>query len=88
MQEGHVAQDPKYGQVTVEKIPGNPFEEDEVVVLFRARDKKLPELLGHYEFLCSGEGNSPQEHLDSILSVREQVVEWQEQHPELVKVPD
>lgn len=77
------AQDEKYGTIAAEN---GEFHEDEPVVLFRAQDAKLLEVLDGYAELCNG--LSPPEHLANILNSRQRVQEWQDAHPELVKVPD
>jgi hypothetical protein len=77
-----MAVDAKYGKVTMEH---GTVGEDEPVVVCRAQDKLLPQMLEAYHAMCAGAG-SPQRHLDLIASTREQVLEWQKEH--LVKVPD
>lgn len=72
----------KYGKVTLEN---SNIGEDEPVIVFRAKDKTLPALLGYYWSLCHNEG-SPKEHLDRINSTREKITEWQLANP--VKIPD
>jgi hypothetical protein len=82
-----MAIDLKYGRVSVENVPGNPFGEDEPVIVFRARDKNILDLLDKYEMLCK-EGGSPDEHLTAIRVVRANMERWQRENPDLVKTPD
>lgn len=71
-----MAIDAKFGRVTLEH---GSVGEDEPVVVFRARDSVLPKLLAYYHLFCLRIG-SPKRHLDMILSARDQVIVWQEQH--------
>lgn len=71
-----MAVDGKYGQVTLEH---GSVAETEPVVVFRAQDKLLPELLEHYVRLCAAAG-SPERHLDLIHRSIQQVREWQQDH--------
>lgn len=77
-----MARDPKYGKVTLEH--GN-IGEDEIVIVFRARDRLLPKLLAYYHLFCVKAG-SPRRHLNIILNARDAVIEWQKSN--LTKVPD
>lgn len=65
--------DNKYGQVIVS---GSTIAEDEPVVVFRAQDKMLPDLLKIYKILCKAAG-SPKKHLDLIHESAEQIRAWQ-----------
>jgi hypothetical protein len=77
-----MAIDVKYGRVTTEH---GSIGEDEPVVVFRARDILLPEVLAFYMRLCrdSGAGES---HLRIINSAIEFVNEWQTENA--VRMPD
>ena len=76
--------DTKYGKVTTEfgEIP-----DDEQVIVFRARDKNVPELLDDYLELCELSG-SPQHHLDLITDSHDRISKWQEENPDRVRVPN
>jgi hypothetical protein len=76
--------DRKYGRVTTEhgEIP-----DDEPVIVFRARDNLTCPLLSHYRELCEQAG-SPQRHLELIEGTYTMFADWQEAHPDQVKVPD
>lgn len=68
------------------------FDNDEVVpdgewILFRVKDRALPELLDAYWEICANLGSSP-EHLAGIRALNSRVIEWQLAHPDQVKVPD
>jgi hypothetical protein len=77
-----MAIDPKYGRVTLEH---GTIGEDEVVVVFRATDKLLPEILAYYHLTCLTDG-SPRRHLNLILNARDKVLEWQANHT--TRTPD
>lgn len=77
-----MAIDAKYGRVTLEH--GN-IGEDEVVVVFRAKDKLLPKVLMYYHLFCMKAG-SPKRHLDLIWQSLQAVYAWQDEHE--TKTPD
>ena len=74
--------DGKYGEVTTEF---GQFEKDEPVVVFRGRDKLLPDLLKVYKILCEVAG-SPEHHLNLIHQSAQRVRNWQRSN--YSKVPD
>jgi hypothetical protein len=78
-----MAFDLKYGQVQLERGTIGP---DEPVVVFRAQDVFLPQVLQHYRELCLGAG-SPEHHLDLIVKAVEVVREWQNDSQNHVQVP-
>lgn len=78
--------DLKYGHIRVETVPGSPFEPGELVFLFRARDKNIVPALEHYLNICNVTG-SPPSHLAEIMSAKQRIELWQEQHPDLVRIP-
>lgn len=65
--------DNKYGRVQLER--GN-IGDDEPVVVFRAQDRLLPNLLKIYKVLCEIAG-SPQRHLDLIHDSAMKIKGWQ-----------
>lgn len=69
-----MAKDLKYGKVTFEKP--TTIAEDEPVVVFRARDKLLLDVLAYYRNKCIANG-SPQGHVDLIHQTEESVYAWQ-----------
>ena len=75
--------DLKYGVVTTEhgEIP-----DDEPVIMFRARDALTLGVLAHYLKLC--DGISPVRHLRIIAENLARFAQWQEEHPDRVKIPD
>lgn len=75
--------DRKYGKLTFDKP--NAIREDEPVVVFRAQDCLLLDVLGYYMGQCAVAG-SPQKHLDAIHSSIERVRRYQTEHTS--KVPD
>lgn len=76
--------DGKYGKVTTEH---GDIPDDEPVIVFRARDKLLPQVLTRYKALCEQHG-SPQRHLDLIQDAVVRISEWQLQHKDQVRTPD
>jgi hypothetical protein len=68
--------DRKYGRVTVER---GSIGEDEPVVVFRAQDQLLPEVLGLYAQMCLAHG-SPADHIVGLELTARQVIEWQREH--------
>lgn len=79
-----MAVDGKYGKVTLEH---GTIGEDEPVVVFRARDELLPDLLAHYLELCA-EAGSPSRHLELIRTSYGTIRDWQVDHLDEVKTPD
>ena len=78
-----MAIDTKYGKVTTEF--GN-IEEDEPVVVFRARDVLLPDVLSFYLYECNERGSS-KKHLDLIRETENKVNDWQQANTDKVRVP-
>lgn len=78
----------KYGQITVEREPGNPLNgTDEPVFLLRARDKTAVLALVTYQQSAKANGAGPMIEVmmnETIIRFRE----WQKAHPDLVKAPD
>jgi hypothetical protein len=79
-----MAMDAKYGKVTTEF---GTIGEDEPVIVFRARDKHLPAVLEYYLGLCVEE-RSPVHHTDLIAATWSTIEEWQEAHPDQVRIPN
>lgn len=75
--------DSKYGEVMLEH--GAHIPDGEQVVVFRATDKNLPELLHSYHVLCKN-SRSPQRHLDMITKTYHEVNAYQEEHLDEVHV--
>jgi hypothetical protein len=74
--------DLKYGKVTTEH---GDIPDDEPVVVFRAKDKLLPQVMMHYRTLCLNAG-SPARHLEIITKNVRRVQDWQREHE--TKTPD
>ncbi len=79
-----MAIDNKYGRVTLEH---GDIGDDEVVIVFRARDAMLPKLLGYYHMLCLKAG-SPRHHLGLIIDTHEKVLDWQAKNLSKVRTPN
>lgn len=56
-------------------------------ILFCAHDKALPAAINAYINECTILGCNP-EHIESMEMALERVMKFQEDHPELAKVPD
>jgi hypothetical protein len=76
--------DGKYGRVTTEH---GDIGEDEPVVVFRAQDKTVPELLLEYYRICRQNGSSPF-HLGLIEKTRERFLKWQNTPGNRTKIPN
>lgn len=77
-----MAFDSKYGRVELER--GN-IGENEPVVVFRAQDKLLTQVLNFYLGLCTRAG-SPVAHLNKVETTRDEIIEWQKEH--FTKIPE
>lgn len=73
------------GDIT--KNDGTPVPEDEPLMLFRGKDRLLPDLIDQYAEMCANAG-SPEEHVQTLKEKAESVREWQNNHPDSVKTPD
>lgn len=71
-----MAIDSKYGRVTTERGDIAP---DEPVVVFRSKDKLLPQVLEAYRDLCVQMG-SPRHHVEGIEQTLDTVLAWQRDH--------
>lgn len=72
----------KYGKITLEK---GTIGENEPVVVFRAKDALLPEVLDAYYIHCYKSG-SPEEHLNRIKETQKKIKHWQYNNE--TKIPD
>lgn len=75
--------DRKYGKVTTEF--GN-IGEDEPVVVFRAQDKTLPQVLA-YAMKIAYDVGSPERHLKILQNTIGTVDFWQQENADKVKIP-
>jgi hypothetical protein len=71
-----MAQDSKYGRVTLER---GDIAHDEPVVVFRAQDALLPAMLELYAQRCA-EAGSPAEHLGRLHDTQRTIEAWQAEH--------
>lgn len=69
------------------KLNGTPVPEDEPLILFRAKDKLLVELLEYYMKLCS-DGGSPESQLNLLQQRIDLIKLWQTDHQDKLKIPD
>lgn len=69
--------DLKYGRVTLEYQRN--IGDDELVVVFRAKDENLPGTLRFYQDQCIT-GGSPQNHIAALEGLIVAVLDWQEEH--------
>ena len=79
-----MAYDRKYGRVATER--GN-IGEDEPVVVFRAQDATLPELLSYYNTLCVSKG-TPLAHVQAIKDTHDSVIAWQQENTTKIPASD
>ena len=79
-----MAIDGKYGRVQTER---GTIGDDEPVVVFRAQDRLLPQVLSYYETICRHEG-SPERHLNAIKSAWITISAWQETHATKIPTSD
>jgi hypothetical protein len=79
-----VGYDGKYGKVTTEygEIP-----DDEPVIVFRGRDKLLPQVLTHYKALCQ-QNDTGMRHVGLVQKTLDRIAEWQLKNPDKVRTPD
>ena len=75
--------DRKYGKVTTEH--GN-IGENEPVVVFRAQDITLPDVLDDAMKRANAAG-SPVRHIAILVNTRNTILNWQDKNPEKIKVP-
>lgn len=73
------------GNIT--KIDGTPIPDDEPLVLFRAKDKLLPQVLENYKKLCQDAGCQPQQ-VETLGPLIQRVKDWQTANQDKVKLPD
>jgi len=73
------------GEIT--KNDGTPIPVDEPLMLFRGKDKVLPQLMDEYKRLSQAVG-SPAEHLEAIQAATDKIVAWQKDNQDKVKTPD
>jgi hypothetical protein len=78
-----VAVDGKYGKT---QFPRGTIGEDEPIFVFRAQDKILPIVLEFYATMCE-EAGSPPEHINIILTRKNEILAWQENRSNKTKIP-
>lgn len=76
--------DGKYGQVTTER---GTIGVDEPVIVFRAQDKMLPQLLDEYVEMCLKAG-SPAHHIKAVNDQKAVIIIWQASHFHKVPTSD
>jgi len=82
-----MAQDRKYGKITVEKEPHTPLPDDEPVFLIRAQDLASVSTIQFYREQAQKAG-APEEFLDSLGEVQNDFMKWQRENVNRVKTPD
>ncbi len=73
------------GNIT--KLDGTPIPDDEPLVLFRAKDKLLPQLLEDYKQLCQ-DADCQAQQVETLGPLIQQVKDWQAANQDKVKLPD
>lgn len=69
--------DRRYGRVTLEH---GDIPDDELVVVFRAEDRLLPDLLTIYAEMCARAGE-PAVYTAGVALARDEIMEWQAVNP-------
>ena len=69
------------------KMDGTPIPDDEPLVLFRAKDKLLPQVLENYKKLCQDAGCQPHQ-VETLGPMIQRVKDWQTANSGKVKLPD
>ncbi len=69
------------------KLDGTPLPEDEPIMIFRAKDKFLPDLLRKYQEMGKAAG-SPEAWASGVQERIDQIETWQKENPDKVHVPD
>lgn len=77
-----MAQDGKYGNIEIPGIRG-----DEPVFIIRAQDILAQEAVFEYGALAAERGAS-EEFVESVRRRESEIRDWQQAHPDSVKVPD
>lgn len=91
--EGRIQIEPKYdvdlgtGRI-VNRASGNPIPDDEPIMVFRAQDHYVADMLAQYFFSLPGETASEREHRLAVAKRLAQICEWQANNPLRVKTPD
>ncbi len=71
----------------LQKIDGTPIPEDEPLILFRGKDKLLPDMLRSYNELCRAAG-ADEAQLSVVEAKIKSIEAWQRANQDKVKVPD
>ena len=66
---------------------GQPLPEDEPIMIFRAKDALLPEVMKHYISLRRQHGQSDASLAD-LQAYSDELANWQAAHPDRLKFPD
>jgi hypothetical protein len=69
------------------KLDGTSIPADEPLILFRAHDKLLVQLLEYYTELCQKAG-SPEAQLNLLSKRIVEIKAWQASHQDKLKTPD
>lgn len=64
------------------------FPADEPLFLLRGQDEEAPGAVANYSDRVHLNPNTPAEHRESVVRAYEQMRDWQDEHPDRVKVPD
>lgn len=82
----HLEQEPKYtvrdGRI-VNRVSGEAIPDDEPLFIFRARDKFAFAAISYYSSMVPAG-----EHAEAVKKRVEDFLEFQDAHPERMKVPD
>ena len=70
----------------ITKLDGTPVPDDEPLILFRAQDRLLPELLDLYVQLRQQAGSSA-EGIAALQKHVDKIKRWQRQNPDRTRIP-
>ena len=68
------------------KYDHTPIPEDEPLMLFRGRDRLVPQMLEYYLKLRQ-EITEPKQNLTFLTGAMEKIQAWQKAHPDRVRTP-
>jgi hypothetical protein len=69
------------------KYDGTPIPEDEPLILFRGRDRLVPQMLDYYNELRIKAGTS-QKNMPLLQKQIEVIKRWQAENPDRTRIPE
>lgn len=71
----------------LQKLDGTAIPEDEPLIMFRGKDKLLPQMLRYYNQI-SRDAGATEPQLTTVQAKIREVEQWQAANPAKLKVPD